>query len=69
VFGLGAEKLPTQCEALELAAAQVAAGAGGVVFGTNAIQVPQPFEFQAALCDVVKKKAKVDDVILKYNLA
>ena len=40
--------------ALKLAAAEVAAGAGGVVFGRNAIQVADPHAFQAALCDVVK---------------
>jgi putative autoinducer-2 (AI-2) aldolase len=57
VFGLGAEKLPTQLDALRLAAAQVEAGAGGVVFGRNAIQVPDPHAFQAALCEVVRKAA------------
>ena len=68
VLGLGAEKLPTQREALELAAKEVAAGAGGVVFGRNAIQVSDPHAFQAALCDVVKRKEKVEDVVSKYNL-
>ena len=38
VLGLGAEKLPSQRMALQLAADEVAAGAGGVVFGRNAIQ-------------------------------
>ena len=57
VLGLGAEKLPTQLAALELAAREVAGGAGGVVFGRNAIQVPNPQAFQAALCDVVKRGA------------
>ncbi len=68
VFGLGAEKLPTQREALELAAREVADGAGGVVFGRNAIQVPQPFVFQAALCDVVKHGKLVDEVLQEYQL-
>lgn len=68
VLGLGAEKLPTQRAALELAAAEIAAGAGGVVFGRNAIQVPDPHAFQAALCDVVRDGAKVDDVLGKYRL-
>jgi DhnA family fructose-bisphosphate aldolase class Ia len=53
VLGLGAAKLPTQIEALELAAREVADGAGGVVFGRNAIQVPDPIAFQTALCTVV----------------
>jgi DhnA family fructose-bisphosphate aldolase class Ia len=69
VFGLGAEKLPTQREALELAAREVAAGAAGVVFGRNAIQVPDPGAFQAALCEVVKKGAMIDEVIRRYRLS
>lgn len=68
VFGLGAEKLPTQREALDLAAREVADGAGGVVFGRNAIQVPSPFDFQAALCDVVKRGKPVDDVVREHGL-
>lgn len=68
VLGLGAEKLPTPKAALELAAQEMAAGAGGVVFGRNAIQVADPFAFQAALCDVVKKGAKADEVVRQYKL-
>jgi DhnA family fructose-bisphosphate aldolase class Ia len=68
VLGLGAEKLPTQRDALALAAAEVAAGAGGVVFGRNAIQVPDPFAFQAALCEVVRENVRPEDVIRKYKL-
>ena len=55
ILGLGAEKLPTQLDALKLAADEVSDGAGGVVFGRNAIQVPDPSAFQKALCDVVKR--------------
>jgi DhnA family fructose-bisphosphate aldolase class Ia len=68
VFGLGAEKLPTQRQALELAAREVADGAGGVVFGRNAIQVPSPFDFQAALCDVVKHGKAVDEAVREHKL-
>ena len=68
VLGLGAEKLPTQRDALELAAAEVEAGAAGVVFGRNAIQVADPHAFQAALIDVVKKGESVDEVIRRYAL-
>jgi DhnA family fructose-bisphosphate aldolase class Ia len=68
VLGLGAEQLPTQADALELAASEVRNGARGVVFGRNAIQVPDPHAFQAALCDVVKKGAKVSEVIERYRL-
>ncbi len=68
VFGLGAEKLPTQREALRLAAAEVAAGAAGVVFGRNAIQVNDPHAFQAALCDVVKRNVEVESALKSHNL-
>jgi DhnA family fructose-bisphosphate aldolase class Ia len=68
VLGLGAEKLPTPADALRLAAAEVKAGAGGVVFGRNAIQLPDPHTFQAALCDVVRKGEEVDEVLRRYKL-
>ncbi len=68
ILGLGAEKRPTQADALELAAAEAREGAGGVVFGRNAIQVPDPHAFQAALMDVVKKGEDVDDVVRRYEL-
>ncbi len=68
VFGLGAEKLPTERDALELAAREIAAGARGVVFGRNAIQANAPFEFQAALCDVVKRDVSPDEAVAKHNL-
>jgi DhnA family fructose-bisphosphate aldolase class Ia len=68
VLGLGAAKLPTQRDALQLAADEVAAGAGGVVFGRNAIQVPDPPAFQQALCDVVKRGLSPDAAVQKYHL-
>jgi DhnA family fructose-bisphosphate aldolase class Ia len=68
VLGLGAAKLPTQRAALQLAADEVATGAGGVVFGRNAIQVPNPTAFQQALCDVVKRGVTPDEAIRKYQL-
>jgi 3-hydroxy-5-phosphonooxypentane-2,4-dione thiolase len=68
VLGLGAERLPTEREAIELAAREVAAGAGGVVFGRNAIQVPDPARFQAALCDVVKWGKTPDEAVREYGL-
>jgi DhnA family fructose-bisphosphate aldolase class Ia len=68
VLGLGAEKLPTQKQALELAAAEVGAGAGGVVFGRNAFQVSDPFAFQAALSDVVKGRRTVNEALTQYKL-
>jgi DhnA family fructose-bisphosphate aldolase class Ia len=68
VLGLGAAKLPTQREALQLAADEVAAGAGGVVFGRNALQVPNPSAFQQALCDVVKRGFAPEAAVSKYQL-
>jgi len=55
ILGLGAEKTPKQIQALELAERIVEAGGKGVVFGRNAVQVPDPAAFQRALCDVVKR--------------
>jgi len=68
VLGLGAERKPTQLAALELAAAEVAAGAAGVVFGRNAVQVPDPHAFQAALCEVVRAGARPAAMVDKYAL-
>jgi len=68
VLGLGAEKTPLQIQALQLAAEETRDGARGVVFGRNAIQVNDPFSFQAALCEVVKKGITPNEAISKYNL-
>lgn len=68
IFGLGARKLPTQAEALALAQQEVEDGCGGVVFGRNAIQVPDPAAFQNALCDVVKRGVTAAEAARKYNL-
>jgi DhnA family fructose-bisphosphate aldolase class Ia len=68
VFGLGAEKTPTQTEALALAQREVEAGAGGVVFGRNAIQVPNPLAFQMALCDVVKHGKTAAEACREHRL-
>ena len=68
VLGLGAAKCPTQLKALQLAAEEVAGGAGGVVFGRNAIQVPDPAAFQRALCDVVKRGVKPAAAARRHKL-
>ncbi len=68
ILGLGAEKRPTQLEALQLAADETAEGARGVVFGRNALQVPDPSAFQRALCDVVKRGVTPGDAVKKYGL-
>jgi 3-hydroxy-5-phosphonooxypentane-2,4-dione thiolase len=69
VLGLGAEKLATPLDALKLAAAEVRAGAAGVVFGRNAIQVADPLSFQAALCEVVRNNAAPEQAAQRYNLS
>jgi DhnA family fructose-bisphosphate aldolase class Ia len=68
VLGLGAEKLPTQLAALKLAESEVKAGAGGVVFGRNAIQVKDPHGFQAALCEVVHRGASPESAAQQFKL-
>jgi len=69
VLGLGAEKLATPLDALKLAASEVRAGAGGVVFGRNAIQVADPLAFQAALCDVVRNNTPPEAAAREFKLS
>ena len=68
VLGLGAAKCPTQLDALKLAADEVKDGAGGVVFGRNAIQVKNPAAFQRALCDVVKRGVRPEAAARRHKL-
>jgi DhnA family fructose-bisphosphate aldolase class Ia len=65
IFALGAVKLPTPLDALQLARNEVSDGAQGVVFGRNALQVDEPIKFQAALIDVVKRGAMPEQVWLR----
>jgi DhnA family fructose-bisphosphate aldolase class Ia len=68
VFGLVAEKTPLQIQALQLAVDEIRDGAYGVVFGRTAIHVKDPFSFQAALFEVIKKEMVPNETISKYNL-
>ena len=68
IFGLGAEKTPTQLAALQLARREIDDGARGVVFGRNAIQVPDPAAFQRALLDVVKRGMSPEEAVNKHTL-
>mgnify|MGYP006292936507 FL=1 len=68
VLGLGAARLPSQLDALKRAADEVRDGAGGVVFGRNAVQVADPSAFQRALCDVVKHEMAPEEAVKKHNL-
>jgi len=69
ILGLGAEKTPLQIQALQLASDEIAQGARGVVFGRNAIQVNDPFAFQAALCEVVKRGMAPADAVERFQLS
>lgn len=68
IFGLGAEKTPTQLDALKLARREIDDGARGVVFGRNAIQVADPPAFQRALCEVVKRGAAPEEAARRFGL-
>ena len=68
ILGLGAEKTPTDLDALRLAEREVRDGAGGVVFGRNAVQASDPPAFVAALHDVVKRGVSADDAVAKHGL-
>lgn len=68
ILGLGAEKTPTQLQALQLAQRIVQGGGRGVVFGRNAMQVSDPAAFQRALCDVVKKGTPPAEAAQRHGL-
>jgi len=68
ILGLGAEKLPRQMQALELAERIVQGGGRGVVFGRNAIQVTDPAAFQRALCDVVQNGVSAREAARRQRL-
>lgn len=68
ILALGAAKLPTPLDALRLAHREVSDGARGVVFGRNALQVPDPRRFQAALLDVVKRGTAPEVAAREYGV-
>ena len=68
ILGLGAEKTPTDLDALQLAEKEARAGAGGVVFGRNAIQASNPPAFVAALQDIVKNGMTAAEAASKHKL-
>ena len=69
ILCLGAEKMPTQLDALTLAENIVKDGGKGVVYGRNAIQVADPIKFQQALCEVVQEGVSPLDAAAKHSLA
>ncbi len=68
ILGLGAEKTDTQLQALQLAESEIRDGARGVVFGRNALQVPDPQRFQAALCAVVREGVSAVEAAGRFDL-
>ena len=68
ILGLGAEKTPTDLDALRLAEEEMRDGAGGVVFGRNAVQASNPRSFVAALLDVVKNGATAEHACATHKL-
>ena len=69
ILGLGAEKTPTDLAALILAEKEMRDGAGGVVFGRNAVQASNPPAFVAALQDVVKQGMSAAEAVKKHGLS
>ena len=68
ILGLGAEKTPTDLDALTLAENEVKDGAAGVVFGRNAVQSSGPPGFVAALHDIVKHGMTAEAAVKKHKL-
>ncbi|MEA3403438.1 MAG: hypothetical protein U9R79_19505 [Armatimonadota bacterium] len=68
ILCLGAEKLPNEIDALELAQRAIRAGARGVVFGRNVIQSEDPAAMLSALRAVVKDDADPTDAASEAGL-
>ena len=68
ILTLGAEKLNTELQALELAERSIGAGARGVVFGRNVFQAQNPAAFLKGLKAVVKDGAKPGDAAAAFGL-
>jgi DhnA family fructose-bisphosphate aldolase class Ia len=68
VLGLGAEKTPTELEALLLARKEIDSGARGVVFGRNVLQARDPGRFLGALCAVVKEGLAPEEAARRHGL-
>jgi DhnA family fructose-bisphosphate aldolase class Ia len=68
LLGLGAEKTPTDLDALRLAEREIRDGARGVVFGRNAVQASNPPAFVAALQDIVKSGVPAEQACSRHGL-
>lgn len=68
VLVLGAEKTPTERDALELAARAAESGARGIVFGRNIFQSCRPANFIRAVRAVMNNNCDVVEAIEEYEL-
>jgi DhnA family fructose-bisphosphate aldolase class Ia len=68
ILGLGAEKTPTDYDALLLAEKEIRDGAGGVVFGRNAVQASDPVGFIRALREIAGSGMKAAAAVKKFKL-
>jgi DhnA family fructose-bisphosphate aldolase class Ia len=68
VLALGAEKLDSEVDALELAGKATRAGAAGVVFGRNVLQARDPAQFLRGLRDVVQGGTMPHEAADRYGL-
>lgn len=68
VLALGAEKLPREMDALDLAAIAIHAGAAGVVFGRNVLQASEPAQFLRGLKAVVRGQMTPAQAAAEYGL-
>jgi DhnA family fructose-bisphosphate aldolase class Ia len=69
VLALGSKKLPSERDALMLAAEAIGNGARGVVFGRNLIQAREPERFLDALLEIVKTGAAPDAAAARHGIA
>jgi len=68
ILVLGAEKTPTEQDALALAQNAVKAGARGIVFGRNIFQSRNPSGFIEAVRAVMSSRCSIDEAVKTYNL-
>lgn len=68
VFTIGAEKLATDLEVLEKAAASVREGARGIIFGRNIFMAADPPKIIQALNDVMNAGVSPADAAKRYGL-
>jgi DhnA family fructose-bisphosphate aldolase class Ia len=68
ILVLGAEKTPTERDALNLALKAVQSGARGIVFGRNIVQSRNPAGFIDAVREVMNKRLSIASALKRYKL-